>query len=332
MAAKNTLCSLSRRRLFATWIASLAAVAMAAASASATIIVRDTWRDGTDSDPASPTYSENGTDSDSDGNLESVWYQGGGGTLEPAGPGGPLEMTMDGGPTGTSSSSWTTYFTPEASPVTLANTGDRLRVTWAFQTNEVNATNASQNFRIAVVDSPSASRLSANGTPGSAAYAGYGIFGNMAETFGHANPFELVERTNPAASSALLSASASWEDDFLAANDGASGDVGYADNTSYIYTMTITRLAGGSLHVSSSMVGGNIGGDGSLFVSATDASPQTYTYDTFALRPSSASTTTDIFHTRLFRVDFLPEVPEPSSFVLFGLSALALATLRRRGC
>ena len=56
---------------------------------SAAIIVRDTWRDGTDDDPASPVYSENGTDTDLDGNRESVWYQGGDGTLDPVGVGGP---------------------------------------------------------------------------------------------------------------------------------------------------------------------------------------------------------------------------------------------------
>jgi hypothetical protein len=240
-------------------------------------------------------------------------------------------MVMDGGPTGTSSSSWTTYFTPEASPVTLANTGDRLRVTWAFRTNDVNATNGSQNFRIAVVDSPAAARLAANGTPGSAAYAGYGIFGNMGETLGHSDSFELVERTSPAVSSALLSASGSWTTSAALGNDGTTGDDGYDDNTRYVYTMELTRLAGGNLQVASSIVGGNIGGDGTLSVSALDTSPQTFTYDTFALRPSSASTTSDIFHTSLFRVDYLPYVPEPSSLVLFGLAGLVLATVRRRG-
>jgi hypothetical protein len=238
-------------------------------------------------------------------------------------------MTMDGGPTGTSSSSWTTYFTPEASPVTLANDNDRMKVTWVFRTNDVNATNGSQNFRIAVVDSPGAARLAANGTPGSAAYTGYGIFGNMGETLGHADPFELVERV--AGSSALLSASGSWTTNTPLGDDGANGDVGYTDNTRYVYTMELRRLAGGTLEVSSSIVGGNIGGDGTLSVSAIDATPQTFTYDTFALRPSSAATTTDIFHTDLFRVDYLPYVPEPSSLILAAVGSIALATPRRRG-
>jgi hypothetical protein len=328
MTGTNFSCLSFGRKSLATFVATLLTVAICALPVRASIVVRDTWRDGTDDDPAAPTYSENGIDSDLDGDRESAWFQGGGGSLNPAGPGGPLEMVMDGGPTGTSSSSWTTYFTPEATPVTLANVGDRLRVTWAFDTNDVNATNGSQNFRIAVVDSPGASRLAANGTPGNAAYVGYGIFGNMGETLGHADPFELVERV--AGSSALLSASGSWTTNTPLGDDGASGDPGYSDNTRYVYTMELTRLAGGSLQVSSSMVGGNLGGDGTLSVTAIDATPQSFTYDTFALRPSSAATTTDQFDTQLFRVDYLPYVPEPTTFALLALGSVALAMASRR--
>jgi hypothetical protein len=321
--------SLGRRSL-TTYFAVLLAVAIFAPPAPATIIVRDTWRDGTDDDPASPTYSENGTDTDADGDRESAWFQGGGGSLNPAGPGGPLQMIMDGGPTGTSSSSWTTYFTPEGSEVNLANPGDRIKVTWMFTAHEVNATNASQNLRMALIDSPGASRISANGTPGNAAYKGYAIFGNMGETLGHADPFELMERTAPATSSALLSASGSWEDDFLAADDGTNGNPGYSDNTTYTYVMELERNALNQLVVSASMTGGNLDGVGSLSVSAVDTSPQSFIYDTFALRPTSAATTTDQFDTKLFRVDYLPYVPEPTSFALLALGSVALAMVPRR--
>ncbi|HVT28506.1 MAG TPA: PEP-CTERM sorting domain-containing protein [Lacipirellulaceae bacterium] len=298
------------------------------ASVSAATVVNDTWRDGTDGDPAATVYSENGTDADSDGDIESAWYQGGGGTLDPAGPGGPLQMVMDGGPTGTSSSSWTTYFTPEGGEVNLAAPGNKIRATWVFTTHDVNATNASQNLRLALVDSPSASRISSDGTPGSAAYAGYGIFGNMAETFGHSNPFELVERTNPASSAALLSSSSAWEDDNLASFGGTNGNHGYDDNTTYTFVMELTRLASNQLQVTATMTGGNLDGVGSVSATAIDPTPQTFVYDTFALRPSSAATTTDQFDTNLFRVEFI--VPEPATMLLLGLGGCALAILRRR--
>jgi hypothetical protein len=311
------------------WFLLVAALAccVGAQIASAAVLVNDTWFDGTDDDPASPVHSENGVDADADGNLESAWYQGGGGSLNPAGLGGPLQMIMDGGPTGTGSSSWTTYFTPEGSEVTLANPGDKLRVTWVFTTNEVNATNASQNLRIALVDSPAASRLAANGTPPNAAYTGYGVFGNMGETFGHANPFELVERV--AGTSALLSASGSWEDDFLAAFDGTNGNPGYSDDTQFTFIMELTRNASNQIDVTASMRGGNLDGVGLVSASSTDVDPTSFSFDTFALRPSSAATTTDQFDTNLFRVEFLP-IPEPGSLALVGLGALLLAARARR--
>src|SRR5437868_15497580 len=88
-------------------------------------LVNDTWQDGTRTDPASPTYAENngviGTDADSDGDLESAWYRGGGGNFVPTT--GHLLMTN-----ATTSTSFTTFFTPEATKVTLANTGDAIQL------------------------------------------------------------------------------------------------------------------------------------------------------------------------------------------------------------
>src|SRR5215207_2117284 len=100
-------------------IAAAALMLSAAGSAHAGIVVNDTWLDGTDSDPATG-HSENGVDADGDGNIESAWFQGGTGTLDPVGPGGPLRGNMIASGSTTSSASWTTHFTPEASPVTLA--------------------------------------------------------------------------------------------------------------------------------------------------------------------------------------------------------------------
>ena len=105
--------------------------------ASAQILVRDTWKDGTDTDPAAPIHSENGVDLDGDGDLESSWFQGGDGTLDPVGLNGPQRGRFS-LPTSTSSASWTTYFTPGGSEANLANNGDKLRVTRKYTLTNVN--------------------------------------------------------------------------------------------------------------------------------------------------------------------------------------------------
>jgi hypothetical protein len=289
----------------------------------AAVIVNDTWRDGTDTDPAQPTYSENGVDTDGDGDIESVWYRSGAGTLDPVGPGGPLRA--DFGATTTSSASWTTYFTPEASPVTLANAGDAIRLTWNFRTGDVNASNTSQSFRFALLDSET--RLTADGTPSGNA-TGYAIFGNMGETLAHNSPFNLKNRTG---NSNILSAGADWNANL--ANDGSNGNPGYTDNTDYSLVWTVTRNANGNHDIVVSMTGGNLNGTGSLIASASDVAPNggSQAFDTFAIRPSQAVQSATLFDTSLFKVEFISGavVPEPASVALFGLSAL-IAVMRRQ--
>src|SRR5688500_12015596 len=109
-------------------IAGMALLALSLGSgARAAVLVNDTCQDGTDSDPAAPTDTERGVDGDGDLDQASVWFQGGVSSREPVAAGGPLRGNMTAG--GTSSATWTTYFTPEGTPVTL-NQGDKLTVTW----------------------------------------------------------------------------------------------------------------------------------------------------------------------------------------------------------
>ena len=288
------------------------------------ILVNDTWLDGTRTDPASTVYSEYGVDSDFDGNIESAWYRGGTGTLDPVGPGGPLRGDLGAG--GTGSGSWTTFFAPGATAVNLANVGDRLTVTWAFTLQNVGAVNSSQNFRVALVDTPEADRLLADGSPPSSTYAGYGMLNNMGVTLGRTTPFRIVERSAPATSSALLSATGSWA---TSADDTVTvGDPGYAADTLYTFVMSLTRTALG-LDIASSITGGSLGGDGTLVASFSDTTPNTYSYDTFAIRPSSAVGTAQIFDTTLFKVEVV-QVPEPGTLALLSLGGLGLLLRRRK--
>lgn len=302
----------------------LAAGMALALPVSAGVLVNDTWLDGTRTDPAAPVYSEMGVDSDSDGNLESAWFKGGGGTLDPVGPGGPLRGAL--GASG--SSSWTTYFTDEANPVTLGAIGDNLKVTWKFKLSGLGTGNTSQNFRVAVVNSPAAARLSTEDAPASATYTGYGLFANMGPTLGNSNPFRLVERTNPTSSTALLSASGEWTG--LSTTGAANGNPGYANDVEYTFEMSLTRGAGDSMDINLSIAGGNLNGTGLAQVIFNDVTPNggSFSFDTFSVRPSDAATTASTFDTTLFRVVYTP-IPEPATIGL-AIGAAGLLLRRRR--
>lgn len=287
-------------------------------AASAAVIVNDTWIDGTDDDPAAPTYSEYGVDSDSDGNIESVWFQGGGGTLNPAGAGGPLRGTGY----GTSSASWTTFFTPEANKINLANDGDKLRITWAFTLDGLGTGNTSQNHRFAVVNTPNGSRVTSNASPNNGAYTGYAMFMNMGPTLQNGNSFQLRERS---AAGDLLSTSGNWA---ALSNGAGNGTIGYANGVLYTHVIEFTRN-GTALDIVSTVSGGNLGGVGFLTTSFSDPTPSTFVFDTFGIRPQNTATTAVTFDTSLFRVEFFT-IPEPTSIGLLGLSALALGLRRSR--
>lgn len=298
----------------------LAVTVSVSASSFAQVLVRDTWQDSSRTDPVAPVYSEFGVDADLDGDLESAWFAGGSGTLS-ATPGN-LAMTL--GATG--SSSWTTYFTTPGNPVTLGAAGDQLRLTWVFTPVDVNASNGSQNFRLGVVSTPTANRMTSDAAPGTDSYSGYGMFMNMGVTLGHSSSFQLRERAG--ASGAFLSGSSDW---VSLANGAGSGVTGYASGTEYTFLMTLTRTETDGISIFASMTGGNIGGTGAISVSFTDTTPNngSFSFDTFGLRPSDAATTAAEFNTSLFEVEFIP-VPEPSVLALLGMGLLGLAFRRQR--
>jgi hypothetical protein len=302
----------------------------------AAVIVDDTWLDATDTDPASPVYSENGIDVDLDGNLESAWFQGGVGTLDPIGAGGPLHGDMTA--LGTSSATWTTYFTPEGSEINLANTGDKIRVTWVFTPRNINITttggepgsNTSQNFRFALVDNvvgTGSTRATANGSLPAAAYTGYAILANMGTTLGNTNPFQLRERTLMTPGN-LLNTSGDFGN--ILGNGATTGNDGYDSGTQYTMIWEATRNGAG-LDLDVRITGGTLDNDGEARVTVNDPSANggSFKFDTFSIRPSGATTTAEFFDTSLFRVEFIP-IPEPASAVLAGLAAAALIVATRR--
>ena len=258
------------------------------------------------------------------------------GTLDPVGAGGPLRGDLTA--LGTSSASWTTYFTPEGSEVNLANTGDKLRVTWVFTPRNINITaaggqpgsNTSQNFRFALVDTvvgTGSTRATANGSLPSAAYTGYAVLANMGTTLGNSNPFQLRERTLMTPGN-LLNTSGDFGN--VLGNGATSGNHGYDGGTQYTMVWEATRNGVG-LDLDVRITGGTLDNDGEARVTVNDPSANggSFKFDTFGIRPSGATTTAEFFDTSLFRVEFIP-MPEPASAVLIGLAAASLAIASRR--
>lgn len=293
-----------------------------AGAAHADYIVNDAWSDGSRTAPASPDYSEYGTDADLDGDLESAWYASSGSLNGTSGNAINPNVGMV-GTVGASSASWTTYFAPALSAIQLNNPGDQLKITWTFTLSGVNTSDNGHNFRIAIVDTPEANRISSDTTPGSAQYRGYAMLGNMATTLNIQNAFRIAKKSDPSASTALLSDS-SWG--AVIANDAnTSGQTGYVADTEYTFTFIATRTEEDALAVSMTMAGGELGGDGLLEASTIDADPHTFQFDTFSIRARSADHTASQFTTTRFQVEF---VPEPASAALLTLGALTLT--RRR--
>ncbi len=312
----------SIQRLFR-MAAMLAVVAGLTTSSHATVLINDTWQDADRTDPASPTYSENGTDGDFDGDLESAWFFGGAGGLFSS----TSHLTMSNSPT--SSSSYTTYIAPGGASLTLASPGDQLLITWVFSPLGANiAQNSGQNMRLALVNG--ATRLTADGAPADQNFPGYALFLNMGTITGRTTPFQLLERTT--INGNLLASSGNWTSRANAPGFG-NGATGYAYGGTTIYTnvWSLKLVNATDLEVNISMSGGNLNGSGFASVVFTDSTPVALSFDTFALRPSAASATAEQFDTTLFRVEFIP-IPEPSTMLLVssGLVAMVAALRRRR--
>jgi hypothetical protein len=309
-------------KCYSRFIFALLAMLSVASWSSAAVIVQDRFGDNDRTDPAPPTYSEVGVDSDADNDIESSWF-GTSGTL--ATSPGNLILGTSGGTTG--SQSWATYFTPDASPITLSNDGDTLKVTWAFNLSGTAATlNSSQNMRMALVDTSAAARLATDTNPGNDSYTGYAVFLNMGPTLGRSNPMELKPRNTGVNPNNLLSSGGNWLD--VNADGGTNGATGYATGVDYVFDMTVTRTGGG-LQVDTSMSGGTLNDTGSMSASYFDAAPASFTFDTFTLRPSNTGTTAEFFNTSLFQVD-VTAIPEPTSLALLGISVAACVLRRQR--
>jgi hypothetical protein len=288
-----------------------------------TVLNNDTWQNGSRTNPPAPLYADNNGSSvvNNDGSSypDSAWFASNSASLTVAGAG-----DLRGAVPATSLSMYT-YFTEPTTPVTLANIGDEMKITWVFTPNGTIAVNTSQGFNLALVNTPNGSRNSADGSIPNATYSnGFAMFMNMAPTLGNGNSFQL-RKWGLATAGAILGTSGNW---VAETNGVASGTTGYVSGTQYTFVFDLTLTAGG-LQVNSSMTGGNIGGTGSISDSFLDPSISTASFDTFDVRASGNATGAAQIDSSLFKVELIT-VPEPSTVMLVGAGLVLMLNLARR--
>jgi hypothetical protein len=280
----------------------VAVFALTATGYASTVLVDDTWADGTRNNTSLP--------------IESAWYAAGASTLTPA------VGSMAGTVAAASSSTWWTYFTPAGSPASLA-IGETLKVTLSFTPTGVVSSNANRGLRFGVFDYTGGTpRTTDGGSPSGVGVTGYMNSMNFGTTFS-ANPIQSMSRTNiPGAN--LLSASADFTS--LGSGGAAAGSAGFTDGIKYTLEYSLTRNAD-SVDINTAFSAGAW----SISYSVTDTnSTRSFNFDTFVFRPARADQSASTITFSEFKVEVL-QVPEPSSFVLFGgFGLLAFFFLRRR--
>jgi hypothetical protein len=158
---------------------------------------------------------------------------------------------------------------------------------------------------MAVVDSPSTNRVTFDNSPQAGPYLGYAMFMNMRKggNLGNANSFQLRKRASPGAPASFLVSGSDWTS---LTNGATTATPGYTEGNFCTNVWTITRNASNALNIVCTMSQNGLGGVGTnqLSISYTDPGPDTFTFDTFGVRPASKDDTAQNFEFSLFKVEF----------------------------
>jgi pectate lyase len=271
------------------------ALMLAAVSpACATVLLDDTFADGTRNNQNLPT--------------DSAWFFSTAADVTTTT--GSMSIAMPSG-----SLMGITYFgTNSSSPVQLG-IGDMLTASITFTLNNVAPLNTSQNFRLGLFDFAD-STLSpkwvtadgfGTGTQG-AGVQGYALFQNMGVTFNSASPMNLLKRTTPTDAS-LLGTSGDYASQ--ASGPGSTNNFnGFTSGGQYLLQFSVQRADAVSLVLT--VTWQNIASGASLSTSVTDSAASTFNFDGIGFRPSgNGSTATNIVFNEV-RVDLISSASPPA--------------------
>jgi pectate lyase len=254
----------------------------------ATVLVDDTFADGTRNNQNLPT--------------DSAWYASSGASLTATN--GAMTLIV-----GNSAILAITYFTPAASPASL-NVGDSLLTTINFTFNGVDTTNTSQGFRLALCDFGN-NRVSADFSSSSsqgANVAAYALFQNLDVTFNGASPMDLRKRTTLTDTS-LLGSSGDWTS--LATGPGDTNAFpGFANGTPYTLQLSVQRIDVASLQITATWM--NAANGTTLSTTVTDTAASNFNFDGLGIRPQTAATTSTNIVFNEVRVEYVPAGTPPS--------------------
>jgi PEP-CTERM motif len=296
-------------------LAAVLAVAVSAPlSFGTTVLLDETWADGTRTDTSLP-------------NESAVYASAASSATTTV---GSLAYAQ-----GTGSQRLATYFAPNGSPIQLG-VGEVLKATIDFVPKTMLYDVTSRNFRVGLFHDPTNSQISADGFNDAGGSGnpwedaeGYAIFMPLTTgVSGNTGPFQINKRTVLSGNTSLLGSGGAYT-----TSNGSGTEVVWSLDKTYTLMFQICRVSDTQTDLMASLMDGatllsshTVSDDGSTFGSAAPYND----FDLLAFRFSSASGTADVLDFRRFRIETGAKVPEPATGTMLGLSGAALAGLLRR--
>lgn len=292
----------------------LMATMSASQSVGATVLLDDTWADGTRTNTALPTES-------------AVFASAAGSATTSV---GSLSYAQ-----GTSSQRLATYFAPDGSPIQLA-VGDVLKATIEFAPKTMLYDVTSRNFRVGLFHDLTNNQISADGFNDAGGSGdpwedaeGYAIFMPLTTgVSGNTGPFQINKRTVLSGNTSLLGSGSAYT-----TSNGVGDEVVWSLDKVYTLMFQICRVSETQTDLMASLMDGStvlsshaVSDDGTTFGAASPYN----NFDLLAFRFSAASGTADVLEFRRFAVETGAKVPEPTTLTLLGLAGLALVGVARR--
>lgn len=295
-------------------LAVMACLALSTMNASATVLLNDTFADGSRAETSLP-------------NESAVWVSHAAGVTMSTG-----SLAFDQTASSGSQKLWT-HFAADGSPVSL-NVGDQLIATVEFTPQGNLNDNTSRSFRFGLFNDPTDSQVMTDtnddgggaGDPWSDS-TGYGV--QLALSSGPGSNNANVGKRTDLANTSLMGSSGAWT------FDSGGNDFANVLDTLYTATLSLNRTAvdemqvtfaisdaGGEISTHTIVDNPNGAGDFGTDPIATD-------FDHLFFRFSNNTQTADVIDFSRLSVEYLA-IPEPATLSLLGLGGLALFLRRRR--